>query len=347
MRRNELKGRIMTSRAGSKDGRTRTLTSIEICAGGGGTALGLEQAGFQHVALVENDPHACATLIDNRPHWNVIESDVRTFDGTKYTGIDLLSAGVPCPPFSVAGKQLGERDERDLFPEVLRLVSETEPSAVMVENVRGLLDPIFKDYRARVGRDLEEMGYKPEWRLLNASDFGVPQLRPRVVMVALRQELADRFVWPEPDVSPPKSVGDVLYSEMASRGWSGAAAWCEKARGIAPTLVGGSKKHGGPDLGPTRARRAWANYGVEGKSLANEPPGPDHEGPVRLTLKMTALLQGFPPNWRFSGGKTHGYRQIGNAFPPPVAKAVGGAILAALRVSTESEREESGQEAVA
>lgn len=116
--------------------------SIEICAGAGGQALGLEKAGFSHVALVECEKDYCACLKENRPEWNVVCQDVCAFDGKGYRGaIDLLAGGVPCPPFSVAGKQLGADDERDLFPRMLRLAGEIAPKVVMIENVRGLLDP--------------------------------------------------------------------------------------------------------------------------------------------------------------------------------------------------------------
>jgi DNA (cytosine-5)-methyltransferase 1 len=108
------------------------MRSIEICAGAGGQALGLEQAGFRHVVLVEIDPNACATLRYNRPHWNIIEGDIKSFSAADYTGIDLLAGGVPCPPFSVAGKQLGHEDDRDLFPDALRLVRECSPKSVML-----------------------------------------------------------------------------------------------------------------------------------------------------------------------------------------------------------------------
>lgn len=308
----------------------RRFLSIEICAGAGGQALGLEQAGFQHLVLVEIDEHACDTLRYNRPNWNVIQCDVRNFSAKNYVGIDLLAGGVPCPPFSVAGKRLGHQDERDLFPEMIRLVSECLPKAVMIENVRGLLDPVFDEYRNYIQTQIESMGYHGSWRLLNACDFGVPQLRPRVIFVALRKEYSPYFSWPTPTLQPAPTVGEVLYREMASRGWKGAVAWKEKANGIAPTLVGGSKKHGGPDLGPTRARRAWKALGVDGRSVAEEPPGPDFEGMPRLTVRMAALLQGFPEDWHITGRKTQAYRQVGNAFPPPVAKAVGEAIIRAL-----------------
>lgn len=119
------------------------MKTIEICAGAGGQALGLEQAGFEHVALIEIDSDACNTLRHNRPSWNVIEGDVKTFSASEYKGIELLAGGVPCPPFSVAGKQLGKNDERDLFPHAVRLVRECNPKAVMLENVRGLFDPNF------------------------------------------------------------------------------------------------------------------------------------------------------------------------------------------------------------
>ncbi|MCX6866763.1 MAG: DNA cytosine methyltransferase, partial [Verrucomicrobia bacterium] len=107
-----------------------SLTCIEICSGAGGQALGLEWAGFNALAHVEYDRHACATLRMNRPNWNVVEGDVRNFTAKEFQGVDLLAGGVPCPPFSVAGKQLGPRDERDLFPEALRLVEECRPKAV-------------------------------------------------------------------------------------------------------------------------------------------------------------------------------------------------------------------------
>lgn len=300
------------------------LTCVEICAGAGGQALGLEGAGFGHVAQVEIDPHACATLRLNRPHWNVVERDVRLFSAKAYKGVDLLAGGVPCPPFSKAGKQLGSEDERDLFPEALRLVEECRPKAVLLENVRGFLDAVFTDYRLSLKRKLSILGYESSWHLLNASEFGVPQLRPRVVIVAIRKDLAVNFHSPIPltDGAHPKTVGETLVDLMAAGGWEGALSWAAHANEIAPTLVGGSKKHGGADLGPTRARKAWASLGVNGKSLADAPPPPRFEGMPRLTVRMAARIQGFPDHWQFTGGKTAAYRQIGNAFPPPVAKAV-------------------------
>lgn len=308
------------------------LKVVEICAGGGGQALGLEQAGFDHLAALEIDPHACATLRLNRPEWDVIEADIHHFDGTPYRGAtDLLAGGVPCPPFSIAGKQLGSDDERDLFPEALRLAAEIQPRGVMLENVPGFASEKFKNYRTALIARFRRLGYQVEWRILNACDFGVPQLRPRFIMAALRKEDMEYFRWPEP-IARRRLVGDVLVDLIGSNGWRGAASWKSRANGIAPTVVGGSKKHGGPDLGPTRARQQWATLGVDGLGIADEPPSKDFpdEAKPRLTVQMVARVQGFPDAWQFAGRKTASYRQVGNAFPPPVAEAVGRAIAAAF-----------------
>lgn len=306
------------------------FTSVELCAGAGGQALGLEQGGFGHSALIEIEPAACQTLRLNRPEWNVIEGDIKTFDGRPYQGVDLVAGGVPCPPFSKAGKQLGDQDERDLFPEAIRLVDEIRPRAVMLENVRGLLDAVFEDYRCKVENQLKKLGYIPGWRLHNASDYGVSQLRPRVIFVGIRKDLTDHFSWPDPLGIQPPTVGELLRDLMAENGWRGVNRWVEQANAIAPTLVGGSKKHGGPDLGPTRAKRAWAALGVDGMGLWDAAPGPDFEGMPRLTTRMTARIQGFPDAWQIFGRKTAAYRQIGNAFPPPVAAAVARQLSIAL-----------------
>lgn len=309
------------------------MHSIEFCAGAGGQALGLEQAGFRHAALVEIEPDFAKTLRLNRPEWDVRATDMSSFDGAPFRGVELLTAGLPCPPFSIAGKQLGERDERNLFPAAIRLIDEIRPKAVMIENVRGFLGAVFEDYRAELKKQLSKLGYHTDWRLLNASDFGVPQLRPRVVIVALRKDLVGAFDWPEVEPHNPPTVGECLKDLMGTKGWRGLDQWVERADEIAPTLVGGSKKHGGPDLGPTRARRAWAALGVEGKSLANDAPESDFVGMPRLTLRMTARLQGFPDDWQFHGTKTTKYRQIGNAFPPPVARAVSRNIAIAMQAN--------------
>lgn len=314
--------------------KSATLSSVEVCAGAGGQALGLEQAGFSHRALLELEGEYCKTLRYNRPDWNVIQGDMNVFDGRPYRGIDLFAGGLPCPPFSVAGKQLGAQDERNLFPAALRIIDEIRPRAIMIENVRGFLDPVFADYRDGLKSSLMKLGYIVDWKLLNASSFGVPQIRPRVIIVGLRNDIASKFAWPEHADKAAPTVGAVLSDLMAARGWNDAAAWQDMACQIAPTIVGGSKKHGGPDLGPTRARKAWAALGVNGLTIAEQAPDPDFQGAPRLTIRMVARLQGFPDSWAFAGKKTIAYRQVGNAFPPPVARAVARQIAAALKAGT-------------
>ncbi|MET9413235.1 DNA (cytosine-5-)-methyltransferase [Streptomyces klenkii] len=341
------------------------FTSVEICAGAGGQAVGLHNAGFKHLALIELDKNACDTLelnVKDNEAWKgckVIRADLTTFDpmslGLKPGELDLLAGGVPCPPFSLAGKQLGPDDERDLFPTMLDMVDALQPKAVMIENVRGLLEPPekFQDYREKVIlRRLIDAGYaKCYWKVLEACDYGVPQLRPRAILVAMKEEYARHFVWTEPEKDQLVTVADALASSMRDRfEASGHPDWekhyedwrRDASKGVAPTLVGGSKKHGGADLGPTRAKKAWKGLGVCGLGVANEPEDMIDSsrdlfadaGP-KLTVSQAAIIQGFPKEWKFSGRKTAAYRQVGNAFPPPVAKAVGLQIMAALKARRE------------
>lgn len=304
---------------------------LEICAGAGGQAIGLEAAGFGHVGAIEIDRDACLTLTRNRPGWRVIEEDVAGISGSEFGGIELLAGGVPCPPFSIAGKQLGDIDERDLFPQMVRLANEIRPRAVMIENVRGFATSRFDGYRAKLIAEFGSLGYECTWTVLNASDFGVPQLRPRFLLVAMGESDFHYFDWPKRSVTAP-TVGEAVGDLMSGGGWPGATRWTNTASSVAPTIVGGSKKHGGPDLGPTRARAQWRQLGVDGLGIADHPP--DESFPVdglpRLTNRMVARIQGFPDEWAIHGGKTAAYRQIANAFPPAVAEAVGRAILDAF-----------------
>ena len=299
------------------------LSCVEICAGAGGQALGLDMAGFSHSVLVEYESEYCDVLKQNKPEWNVVCEDVHNFDGKPYKGVDLLAGGVPCPPFSKASKQLGKDDDRDLFPEAIRLISEIMPRAVMLENVRGFLDPKFTEYREHILKSVEELGYRVQIKLLNACDYGVPQLRPRVIIIGIRKDEKGIFQYPDEHPDDAPTVADVLGEYMGAAGWKQIDEWVHGANKIAPTIVGGSKKHGGPDLGPVRARKAWAELGVDGSGVANEPPTADFEGMPKLTKEMIALIQGFPKEWNFGKKKTAACRMIGNAFPPPVAKAVG------------------------
>lgn len=314
----------------------RKFQAVEICAGAGGQALGLERAGFGHELVVELDGHACNTLRTTRKHWNVRQGDVAdpaVWKPEKYKNIDLFAGGVPCPPFTVAGKRLGALDERDLFAWSVEQVRIMQPRAILLENVRGLSMPRFAGYRQHVLDRLVEFGYVADWKLLNASDYGVPQSRPRFVLVALQKDFAPYFRWPDA-IRHNRTVGSTLRSMIASDGWEKADEWAAKASRLAPTIVGGSKKHGGADLGPTGAKRAWAELGVDALGVANRPPqrGDDFKIGPKLTVDMVARLQGWTEadDWKFQGGKTARYRQIGNAFPPPMAAAIGQSIYRAL-----------------
>ncbi|MCF3122518.1 DNA (cytosine-5-)-methyltransferase [Streptomyces arenae] len=322
------------------------LTSVEICAGGGGQAIGLEQAGFQHLALVERNDDACETLRINRPSWHVINKDVRKFDPLRDAGlshIDLLAGGIPCTPYSTAGKQQGAEDERDLLPQAIHLIEALRPRAVMLENAKSLAkSPKFEGTRRELKGRLRDLGYETSMNVLDAQQFGVSQRRERTVIVAMRGDVTNRFQWPTGLWELPPTVGQLLRESMGSRGWGGAEEWARRANDVAPTLVGGSEKHGGGDLGPDGAKAAWARMAVNGDSTTAEVPGPDfvlrdgvgdngRKGYPKLTPEQTAMLQGFPSHWQFAGSRTSRYKQIGNAFPPPVAQAVATAIAEALQ----------------
>lgn len=272
--------------------------------------------------------------------------DIREIKPNQFSGIDLLAAGVPCPPFSIAGRQLGAQDARDMFPAVMRIIEASLPRAILLENVPGLAAEKFRAYRSNLMEQLSRYGYQPEWKVLQASEFGVPQLRPRFILVALKPSDAEFFCWPAP-LSRSPTVGETLVDLMAMNGWLGSEHWAQnRANAVAPTLVGGSKKHGGPDLGPTRAKKQWRTLGVDGLGIANHPPDEKFpfDGFPRLTLRMAARIQSFPDTWKFEGGKTAAYRQIGNAFPPLVARAVGKSIMNAIQNRTVYRRTSAEQQ---
>src|SRR5487761_571701 len=184
---------------------------VEICAGAGGQSLGLELAEFEHDLSVELDQNAAATLRHNRPHWKVVVGDVanpRVWDPASYSGVDLLAWAI-------------------------ELCGTVRPRALLLENVRGLSLPRFAAYRQHVLDRLTSLGYAADWRLLHASDHGVPQLRPRFVLVAMRPDDFAYFSWPSPRPAAPPTVGATLHGLMAVNGWPGAAAWAAKANDIA------------------------------------------------------------------------------------------------------------------
>ncbi|WP_416519191.1 DNA cytosine methyltransferase [Streptomyces achromogenes] len=319
------------------------LTFVDVCSGAGGLALGLERAGFEPRLLLDEDDDACRTLRTNRPRWNVLQTDLLDFDPSEHPesyDVDLLSAGLPRVKSNATTVRVESGDEERLLKAAIYLTHAIKPRALLVENVPTLAhSDRFRDFREFARAEMEHLGYQFSWFVLNAADFGVPQDRKQGVLIAIKEQWFPSFVPPTPTRANHMSVGEALGDSMRSRGWQDADRWATQAATVAPTLVGGSRNRGGADLGPSGAKRKWEKLGVNAHSLGNEIPGPDfmwapalgREGLVRLTVEQTALLQGFPADWKITGKKTARYRQVGHASPPPVGEALGRAVAEALR----------------
>ncbi|CAN7295115.1 DNA (cytosine-5-)-methyltransferase [Pararhizobium sp. LjRoot235] len=335
------------------DGRRRTpLTTLpndgprvlELCAGAGGLALGLERAGFQHVALIENNKNAVATLRKNRPGWNVIDVDVRKVDFTSYRRrVDLLAGGLPCTPFSTVGEKKGRKDQNDLLMEGVRAVKEVLPKAFVFENVEGLLHARHADYVAELLRKLSKAGYHTEIHRINTRDYGVAQDRSRIMIVGFRKDLGGAFRMPPKFPEKAKNMGDVLADLMGANGWTGAQDWIRTMReraafdrfgrqigvgALADTIRGyqGSAKNG-------EARRALKNgvsYAPPAKTAPTDEDARTEGFVPGLTNRMRARLQDLPDEWEFVGGLGSVADQIGNAVAPAVGQAMGLALMSAL-----------------
>ncbi|MHC6628132.1 DNA cytosine methyltransferase [Streptomyces globosus] len=319
------------------------LRSLDVCSGAGGLALGLEQSGFDPVMLLDNRDVACETLRLNRPQWHVLQTDLMAFDPSDHPrtyDVDLLSAGLPRVRATASVQRKDNENEVRLLQATTWLLHGVRPRAVLIENVPHLARrPDYQPLRDHIAEELDHLGYRHRWLVLDAADFGVPQVRMQGIMVAFRGDVMDAFTVPEPTVAEPRTVGEALAVSMASRGWPDAARWARQANEPARTLVGGSWNRGGADLGPRGTKQAWARMGVDGGTVADRVPDASfvwdpnlgRKGMVALTTDQAAALQGFPHSWAFAGRKTARYRQIGHASPPPVAHALGLAIAAALR----------------
>ncbi|WP_137876454.1 DNA cytosine methyltransferase [Rhodococcus sp. Q] len=320
------------------------FTSLVVCAGGGGLALGLEQAGFLPRLLLDNRSDACATLRLNRPAWDVRQEDLLDFDPVEEQqvyDIDLLAAGLPRLKATAAVARTRDASvELELVRATTLLMHGVQPRAVLIDNVPDLVtSDAYAPIRAEVETELKHLGYSFRWLVVNAADFGVPQDRKHGVLVACKDRQLDTFELPDYLSDMRMTVGYALVESMAARGWSGAQNWASQADALAPTLVGGSWERGGADLGPTGSKRAWARIGVDGATVADAVPGPDfvwdpslgRSSMVKLTVDQAAILQGFPTDWRFAGKKTSRYRQVGNAMPPPLARALGLAVAELLQ----------------
>lgn len=325
----------------------RRHTDIELFAGAGGLALGLEQAGFDGLAYVEINGDACETLRRNRPEWNVIEGDVHEIDFRQYDGqVDLVSGGFPCQAFSMAGKRLGFGDIRGtLFAEIIRCANETHPKMLLIENVKGLLSHDGGRTFETIRHEVEKAGYTLQWKILNASYHGVGQARERIVMIGIRDDLADKiaFEYPKPDDRQmtlrdaldgvPDSPG-VSYSEKKAKVLDlvpPGGCWIDLPQDIAREYMKSSYDSPGGKRGMAR-RLSWdrpcLTLTTSPSQKQTERCHPDETRP--LTVREYARVQSFPDDWEFAGGIGSQYRQIGNAVPVEMARRIGVQIVKAL-----------------
>ena len=334
---------------------SRPYKLIELFAGAGGLALGMEKAGFESVLLNEIDKHACNTLRKNRPEWNVVEGDISQIDFTEYHNkIDILSGGFPCQAFSYAGKKLGFEDTRGtLFFEFARAVKETNPKVIVAENVRGLLKHDNGKTLATIKSVIDELGYDlVEPRVLKAVFYQVPQKRERLILVGIRKDLADyvKFYWPSPyhrimtmrdalkkgelfDCDVPKSEGQKYpkrKAEILSLVPEGGY-WKDLPDELQREYMKKSYFLGGGKTGMAR-RLAWDDPSLTLTcSPAQKQTERCHPSETRpLTVREYARVQTFPDNWEFTGPLTAQYKQIGNAVPVNLAYALGRALVRLL-----------------
>lgn len=324
------------------------ITNIELFAGAGGLALGLEEAGIDGVCFVEFDHAACETLRTNRPGWNVIEGDIHDVDFTEYRGeIDLVTGGAPCQAFSYAGKKLGFGDIRGtLFAEFARCVRETNPKMFLFENVRGLLSHDSGRTYATIKHEFEELGYSVQHQILNACYYGVGQKRERIIVIGIRNDLTEkiRFEYPKADEEwttlrqalafVPKSDGQEFSAnkkrvmDLVPPG----GCWVDLPEDVAKEYMGKSYYSGGGRRGMAR-RIAWdepcLTLTTSPSQKQTERCHPDETRP--FTVREYARIQSFPDWWQFCGTIGDQYKQIGNAVPVEMARRIGVQLVKALK----------------
>lgn len=328
------------------------LTSVELFAGGGGLALGMEKAGFKHLLLNEFDYNACATLRSNRPEWRVIEGDIHEIDFSPYRDkIDFLSGGFPCQAFSYAGKRLGFEETRGtLFFELARAVSEIRPAVFLGENVKGLFEHDAGRTLATIKNVISELGYTLiEPRVLRAIQYDVPQKRERLILIAIRNDIAPYAEYHWPDVAPAvRTLRDAFYSgdmypcdvpmsagqsypeakkkvmELVPEGGD----WRNLPDDIAREYMKGSYNLGGGKTG--MARRLSLDEPSLTLTCAPAQKQTERCHPLEtrpLTVREYARIQTFPDEWQFCGPLSAQYKQIGNAVPVNLSWAIGRSLI--------------------
>ncbi len=324
---------------------------VELFAGAGGLALGLEEAGFHTKAVVEIDKWACQTLRKNRPHWNVIEGDITQISKegiTKYlkddAEIDLLSGGYPCQSFSYAGNRQGMADVRGtLFADFAKILEELKPKMFFAENVKGLVSHDGGKTLQTMIRVFEEVGYVVEYKVLNALDYGVAQKRQRIIIIGVRKDIREQigepFEFPMPyttrltlkdilhDVPPsPCATYNEKKKEVLKHVKPGGC-WRDLPDDVAREYMKSTYFMGGGRTGIAR-RLSWDEAGLtvlcSPAQKQTERCHPDELRP--FSVRENARIQSFPDDWVFEGSLSQQYKQIGNAVPVNLAKEVGLAI---------------------
>lgn len=328
---------------------SKQFTVLELFAGAGGLALGLEQAGLKNVGLVENDKSACSTLKINKPYWNVIERDITKIASIRdlvNDRIDLISGGFPCQSFSFAGKKLGLHDTRGtLFHDFARIVDEIKPKMVLLENVKGLLHHDKGKTFKVISSTFNDVGYNIEHKILNSNDFGVAEKRERMIIIGIRKDLPFNFKFPDPQDYKP-CLRDVIYNISDDKqGYT----YSENKKNVMKLVPPGKNWKSLPPLiaqdymGKSYFSKAGGRTGTA-KRLSWEGPSPTlttspnqkqtercHPDETRpLTVKEYQLIQSFPENWKFMGSIANQYKPIGNAVPVNLSKIVGKQVIKSL-----------------
>jgi DNA (cytosine-5)-methyltransferase 1 len=323
---------------------SKTFTSVEFFAGAGGSALGLEMAGFKHRALIERDSDACSTLKQNRPQWAVVENDIKDVQ-FRNTTVDLVSAGFPCQPFSVAGNARGFKDSRGgLFYDLMAKVEQLNPKMILLENVRGLMGHDAGKTLQRMLSILDSAGYRTEYKLLYAHLHCVPQKRERLIMIAVKKESDYAINFPSRServvtlrdalANVPNSIGlqyNGYKSNIMKRVPPGGN-WKALPEDIQREYMGTMYGAGGGQTGVAR-RLSWDQPSLTltcaPAQKRTERCHPEETRP--LTVREYARIQTFPDDWQFAGSINSQYRQIGNALPVDLAYQIGLCLISTLK----------------
>lgn len=314
---------------------TRTFSVLSLFTGGGGLDIGLEMAGLNTVACVDNDPESCKTLRHNRPEWKVFEGDIRNFEPEG--NFDLVVGGPPCQGFSTAGKGNPDDPRNFLWREYFRIVEKIRPLALLLENVAGMANKKNSHHLEEFIAHLEQLGYSVTYGILNAADFGVPQERKRLILLA---GLGWKPELPTPThstskVSAKEAIGDLVKvakrSSINHEPNDHAPHVVERWRGLAEGEVDPNYRRGRIySERPSPTIRAGGGHGPRGDHLAGFHPPIHYKLPRQLTVRESARIQSFPDDWVFQGSKTAQGRQVGNAVPPLLARAIGETLRAGL-----------------